>query len=549
MTTSRLGRGPAKRIVLTTWGSYGDLFPVLALGRGLHDRGHDVTVAAPEFYREIVTGLQLAFRPMRPDLPAIHESEAVFRRMMDPRRGTERVVCESVLPSLPAMYEDLSEISAGADLIGTSLLALAGRLVAEQQGIPWCSIVLQPSVFLSTSDPPVFGVIPGMERLRPLPPVAHRFMHHGMTLVADRWVKPWHAFRRQIGLPPDPANPLLSGQFSSDLVLALFSAAFATPQPDWPADAVITGFPFSDDVGNEPLTAELEAFLDEGEPPIVFTLGTSAVFAPGAFYEESIMAARALGRRAVLLSGFNLPDGIVHRDPDMLAVTYASHARLFPRAAAVVHQLGVHVPQRGADGVHVESERRVEVGDAGEGDEPGAVVAGAGEEAVEGVGGGEPAGGADVGGQHGPGRVHGDEVGKALELGLFVAPEEQGTGQREEKEAGGGGNQQDVPAAPDGDVAGVRPAPTAAGERLEPTLAPGPRCAEEPSQPEGNEGRGNHQPRVAKLHGRRLRRTSCASTEPSRSSRAAPAGHGYNSRHATYRFWMSSRFSSWSMRL
>ncbi len=341
MTTSLLGRGPAKRIVLTTWGSYGDLFPVLALGRGLHDRGHDVIVAAPEFYREIVTGLQLAFRPMRPDLPAIHESEAVFRRMMDPRRGTERVVCESVLPSLPAMYDDLSEIAAGADLIGTSLLALAGRLVAETQGIPWCSIVLQPSVFLSTTDPPVFGVIPGMERLRPLPPVAHRLMHHGMTFVADRWVKPWHAYRQQIGLPPDSANPLLRGQFASDLVLALFSAAFATPQPDWPADAVVTGFPFSDHVGNEPLTAELEAFLDEGEPPIVFTLGTSAVFAPGAFYEESIKAARALGRRAVLLSGFNLPDGIVHRDPDMLAVTYASHARLFPRAAAVVHQGGI----------------------------------------------------------------------------------------------------------------------------------------------------------------------------------------------------------------
>lgn len=326
---------------MTTWGSYGDLFPILALGCGLRQRGHEVIVATPEFYRQVVTDLGLMFRPIRPALPDINESEVIFRRLMDRRRGTERVVREGVLPGLADMYEDLSEIARGADLIGATLLALAGRLVAEVQEIPWFSVALQPSVFLSTSDPSVFGVIPGMERLRPLPPVAHRLMNRGMTAVANRWTAPWQEFRRDLGLPRDQRNPLLRGQFSPDLVLAMFSEAFARPQPDWPEDVVITGFPFADSVGNEPLPQDLADFLDAGAPPIVFTLGTSAVFAPGKFYEESVIAARAMGRRAVLLSGFNLPTGIVHRNPDIMAVTYASHAQLFPRAAAVVHQGGI----------------------------------------------------------------------------------------------------------------------------------------------------------------------------------------------------------------
>ena len=73
---------------------------------------------------------------------------------------------------------------------------------------------------------------------------------------------------------------------------------------------------------------------------MVFTLGTSAVGAPGRFYEESLAAVRAVGCRAVLLVGRQgasrqvaVPDGVI-------AVDYAPHAALFPRAAAVVHQGG-----------------------------------------------------------------------------------------------------------------------------------------------------------------------------------------------------------------
>ncbi len=73
----------------------------------------------------------------------------------------------------------------------------------------------------------------------------------------------------------------------------------------------------------------------------MFTLGSSAVGAAGRFYHESAAAAARLGMRAVLLTGGieqNRPDGAL---PDsLLLVDRAPHQRLFPHAAAVVHQCG-----------------------------------------------------------------------------------------------------------------------------------------------------------------------------------------------------------------
>jgi UDP:flavonoid glycosyltransferase YjiC (YdhE family) len=114
----------------------------------------------------------------------------------------------------------------------------------------------------------------------------------------------------------------------------------AAPQPDWPANAYATGFPFlSHSDGNTP---ELEEFLNAGEPPIVFTLGSAAVGAAGDFYEQSAEAAMRLGRRALLLVGRDPHNQPKHSlPPGVMAVQYAPHSAVFPRACVVVHQGGI----------------------------------------------------------------------------------------------------------------------------------------------------------------------------------------------------------------
>jgi rhamnosyltransferase subunit B len=51
------------RIILTTFGSLGDLHPYLAVGLGLRDRGHDVSIATMTYYQPNVESLGLEFQP------------------------------------------------------------------------------------------------------------------------------------------------------------------------------------------------------------------------------------------------------------------------------------------------------------------------------------------------------------------------------------------------------------------------------------------------------------------------------------------------------
>jgi UDP:flavonoid glycosyltransferase YjiC (YdhE family) len=112
------------------------------------------------------------------------------------------------------------------------------------------------------------------------------------------------------------------------------------PQPDWPRNVSVTGFvPYTGPVA---MPAELEDFLTGGDPPIVFTLGSSAVGAAGSFYREGLTAAAALGFRAVLLVGPH--GGGVARNRstrDAIVIEYAPHEELFARSAAVVHHGGI----------------------------------------------------------------------------------------------------------------------------------------------------------------------------------------------------------------
>jgi len=112
------------------------------------------------------------------------------------------------------------------------------------------------------------------------------------------------------------------------------------PQPDGPANAQATGCPFLNH--NDGNTPELQKFLDSGEPPIVFTLGSAAVGAAGDFYEQSAEVAKRLGRRAVLLVGRD-PQNQPKRPlpPAVIAVQYAPHSAVFPHASVVVHQGGI----------------------------------------------------------------------------------------------------------------------------------------------------------------------------------------------------------------
>jgi rhamnosyltransferase subunit B len=331
-----------KRIVLTTLGSLGDLHPYIALALELKSRGHQPVIATSEIYRKQTQALGIEFHSVRPQLLDPNDPRALemIAKSMDPIRGPEYLVKELLVPAVRGAYEDLSMAIRGADLLVTHPITLAGPLLAQKTSIPWVSTALAPYSLWSDHEPQVQPNAPWLQPIISIGgPLVSRGFRKLIDAVTNPWLKPLYEFKEELGLPRG-RHPIFEGQYSPQLHLGLFSKVLCAPQPDWPPNTHITGFPFYDKKDNASISPELLTFLDAGEPPLVFTLGSVAVHIAGDFFHESIEAAKLLKRRAVLLVGKeahkpnNLPEGIV-------AFDYAPHSELFPRASSIVHQGGV----------------------------------------------------------------------------------------------------------------------------------------------------------------------------------------------------------------
>jgi len=325
-------------LVLATLGSYGDLFPYITLGRALVARGHTVVLATSPSHEPIVTAAGLAFHALHPDIDV--SDRVLMQSLMGQLRGSERVV-KMVLEMTRQNYADLDAAVSNADFLLTHPLTFAGPLIARKRpSLKWASSVLAPLSFFSAYDPPLMPAAPwAFALLRLLGPGATRKANGAMKRITARWLGPLQELAGDIGLTLD-AHPLFEGQHAKELVLGLYSAVLGPPQPDFPAETVITGFLFNDSTppGLEASAEQARAFAAEGEPPIVVTLGSSAVRIDDGVFAETV----ATGRRTIALVG---PEpGAVERYRGMkhvLAIPYLPHYLVMPLASVIVHQGGV----------------------------------------------------------------------------------------------------------------------------------------------------------------------------------------------------------------
>ena len=322
------------RILIYAMGSAGDVHPFVGVGRALQARGHEVFIVTSAFFEDLVISAGLGFRPM--GTVADFERVQGDPHLWHPRKALPSVIRNAVDPS----YEMILDIAKGLHLPGKTIilassLAWATMTVRELLGIPVASVHLAPSLFVSSYRQPVLHGAP-------VPQAAPRFMKSIQWWVAGKIVD-FHVlpslnrFRKSHGLPP--VRGMLQGWHSPDRVIALFPEWFGPPQPDWPPQTRLTGFPLFDETGIRELPRELDEFLNGGDPPVIFTPG-SAMDRGHDFFGEAVKALKLLGKRGVLLSRFantipsDLPSTIRH-------FTYAPFSQVLPRAAALVYHGGV----------------------------------------------------------------------------------------------------------------------------------------------------------------------------------------------------------------
>ncbi len=330
------------RILLATLGSLGDLHPYIAVGRALVARGQQVRLATSVDYRTRVEAAGLEFAPLAPSIAELGDREQIAQRFFERWSGPRRLIDAMVMAPLRRACADLRAATEGVTLAVSHPITPALPLIAEGRGLPWLSSVLAPYSLFSTSDPSVIANLEWLQRLPRLGGWPHGVMLDLLHVTMRRWERPLHRLRAEFGLPAARGSLLIGGQFSPRGTLALFDPALATRQPDWPARTFVCGAALHDAADPLEQTAAsedaLERFFAAGPPPVVFALGSSAVWFAGDYWQHAISACETLGVRGLLLTGTPLQQRL---PASVAAFDYLPYSRVFPRAAAVVHQAGI----------------------------------------------------------------------------------------------------------------------------------------------------------------------------------------------------------------
>lgn len=327
-------------VLLPTIGSSGDVFPMIAIGQTLQQRGHRVAIVTSPLHEETIRAAGLGFYPLgtRAEARALLDDPDIWH----PYRGFQTIVRGAVLPAMRPLYEVIAAQDFSNTVVAAQSLALGARLAQEKLGVPLATIHLQPSLIRSAIDPPINGVAIPSWFPRPL---VRAWWFLVDKLVIDPILAPGvNALRAELGLPP-VSRLFHDWLHSPQRALGLFPGWFAPPQPDWPPQIQLTGFPLYDAGAGNPLTEGLRRFLDDGDPPLVFTFG-SAMQHGDEHFRVAIAAAKQLGRRALLLTRdrsqlpATLPDFVRHEP-------YVPLTDLLPHCALLTHHGGIGTVAQG----------------------------------------------------------------------------------------------------------------------------------------------------------------------------------------------------------
>ncbi|MER7923236.1 glycosyltransferase [Streptomyces sp. NPDC096057] len=313
------------RVLLTTWGSRGDVEPLAGLASRLLELGAEVRVCAPPD-EEFVELLARAGVPLTPLGPSV-------RSVVNGAKPPSAARAFELAPELvAARYETLTKAAEGCDvLLATGLMPAGARSVAEKLGIRYVLACFHTAGLPSSIYPPLSR--PG-HASSPEETDIKALWEQDAQRVNALYGEAENRHRAEIGLPP--VDNVRDYVFTERPWLAADPVLF--PWPDHTdLDVVVTGPWILPD--ERPLPAGLETFLDAGEEPVYVGFGSMALRTSPDLARVAIEAVRAQGRRVLLARGWADLAAIDDRD-DCFVVGEVNQQALFRRVAAVMHHGG-----------------------------------------------------------------------------------------------------------------------------------------------------------------------------------------------------------------
>lgn len=312
----------AKKMVMFTMGTRGDVQPYIFLAQALQRAGYEVTLGSHPCWRGLVTEAGVDFAPIGPDID-IELEAAIIRgkekNSMQAMLKTMQFVFKIVEQSTPEVYACCQ----GKDLIIVSHSHI-GAVEAEALHIPTIDVTLQTEMIAEIGKPQNFGQRLGGKLFN--------------TVVNPMIVKPYNKLRRVYGLPKMKS---MDQMMSPALNLIPISRYVIAPSPYWAKQNRMTGYWYEEQSIDYEPSKQLQDFLQAGEKPIVLALGAMSFES----VEEKdkftlFLNAFAKTNKRAIIQGFHKTLQNYELPETLLAVGSIPHSWLFRQGYCVIHHGG-----------------------------------------------------------------------------------------------------------------------------------------------------------------------------------------------------------------
>lgn len=318
------------RVGIQGWGSEGDLRPLVALGARLREAGHEVRLVLSPIdgldWAPLCRALGLALKVVPEAMPDTLPEICRAAQAPDPSKVSRRLMDLAYLPFEDAMFAAAVELCAGSDLVVGLFSSSYVKAACLKTGTPFVSLHYYPGMIPSRERPPI-----GFPAWRWTNRASWRLFGAVLDLA---FLKPSRRFFARHGLPA-PRHAIPDVLLSERLDLAACSPSLFAPPSDWGERHVVCGdFVLPADAQPWSPAPELQAFLDEGEKPVLVSFGTLEHLAPERARALVLGAVREAGVRALVQT--KVGEGGEGRDGDVYFLRWADHRHLLPRCRAMV---------------------------------------------------------------------------------------------------------------------------------------------------------------------------------------------------------------------
>ena len=323
------------RVGIQSWGSMGDVRPMLCLGHALVRAGHQVVFAAT-----CVDAVDHAETCRRLGLEHLPAPSLVTVELSQLRQGLlaghalsqlSTLYDQLLLPSVPMMREVSQALCQRCDVVVGHFLVHPLRAAAERADRPHLSVAFWPGMVPGAQQPPWPLPDLGAWSNRLCWALVRRMINRTLLpRVAEDWTR--------LGLPR-PRDVLRDCWYAPRGNLLACSPQLYPQTAAWPEQHLCGAFHVLPDDSQTLLPPVVEAFLAEGPPPVLLTLGSPQLLDPQGAMALLIALARRLGCRA-LINTTSPAHPAWTREERICFTGGLNHRLIMPRCAAILHHGG-----------------------------------------------------------------------------------------------------------------------------------------------------------------------------------------------------------------